>query len=191
MAGSKKYTALLDANVLYSGTLTDILIRFHRAEIYRARWSKDIIDELQRNLVKNLSNEKITKRINLMHRAVIDSTISGYEPLINCIDLWPDQDDRHVLAAAVCGHCDAIVTFNLKHFDKKYLEPLNLVAIHPDSFILDQLTLDEPLALGAIHQMLLEWKGDNRFDRLIQHLRTQRLYDCADYLFEYKEILNV
>lgn len=72
MAGSKKYTVILDSNVLFSSTLTDILIRLHLAGLYRARWSKDIIDEVKRNLT--LPPEKIDKRISRMQKAVQCST---------------------------------------------------------------------------------------------------------------------
>jgi len=77
-----------------------------------------------------------------MNRAVPDCLVSGYEPLIPIITL-PDPDDRHVVAAAIYGRADAIVTFNLKDFPNSSLAPHYLEAIHPDEFISAQKDLDE------------------------------------------------
>jgi hypothetical protein len=41
--------------------------------------------------------------------------VTGYEGLIESLSL-PDADDRHVLAAAITCHADAIITFNSKYF---------------------------------------------------------------------------
>lgn len=40
-----------------------------------------------------------------------DAMVSGHERLIGALAL-PDPDDRHVLAAAISDHADAIVTAN-------------------------------------------------------------------------------
>jgi len=53
-----------------------------------------------------------------------------------------DPKDRHVLAAAVRGNADAMVTANLKDFPPTALAPYELEALHPDEFLLDQLALD-------------------------------------------------
>jgi len=45
----------------------------------------------------------------LMCDAVPDCIITGYEPLIEAIQL-PDMDDRHVVAAAIKSDAQAIVT---------------------------------------------------------------------------------
>jgi hypothetical protein len=47
--------------------------------------------------------------------AIPDCLITDYEDLTEGLAL-PDKDDRHVLAAAIRGHADAIVTTNLRHF---------------------------------------------------------------------------
>lgn len=57
---------------------------------------------------------------------------------------WPDQP------AALVGHADAIVTFNLKDFPANTLEPLGLEAQHPDDFVVNQLHLNLPEALKAV-----------------------------------------
>ncbi len=51
-----------------------------------------------------------------MNEAVPDSLVEGYQDLIAGLRL-PDEDDRHVLAAAIHCNASAIITFNLKDFD--------------------------------------------------------------------------
>src|SRR5215469_11528177 len=47
--------------------------------------------------------------------AMRDALVTGFEPLIEILAL-PDPDDRHVLAAAIRGHADLIVTTNQRDF---------------------------------------------------------------------------
>lgn len=69
-----------------------------------------------------------------MDASVPDSLIVGYEELIPTLTL-PDPDDRHVLAAAIHGGADGIVTFNLKDFPSSVLDAYGIEAIHPDEFV--------------------------------------------------------
>lgn len=48
--------------------------------------------------------------------------VEDYEPLIPDIVL-PDADDRHVLAAAIKGEANIIITINRKDFPTKTLAP--------------------------------------------------------------------
>jgi hypothetical protein len=57
-----------------------------------------------------------------MDRATRDCLVTGYEKLIPAVEL-PDPNDRHVLAAAIVGRCDAIVSRNLKHFRMSWSDP--------------------------------------------------------------------
>lgn len=54
----------------------------------------------------------------------------------------PDPDDRHVVAAALRGRADTIVTENIKDFPASTLTPLGLEAIGLDDFLLDQYDLN-------------------------------------------------
>ena len=120
MAGSARYTAVLDACVLYPAPLRDVLLSLGRAGLYHARWTHQIHDEWMRNLLAqrpDLAEDTLRRTRELMNTAIPDSLIENYEVLIDKIQL-PDPEDRHVVAAAIIGHADAIVTFNLKTFQR-------------------------------------------------------------------------
>lgn len=51
MAGSARYTAILDACVLYPASLRDLLLSLARDGLYHARWSEEIETEWVRNLL--------------------------------------------------------------------------------------------------------------------------------------------
>ena len=154
MAGSARYTAILDANTLYPAPVCDALLSLAVAGLYHARWTMDIHAEWTRNVVLKRPDlaDRLEKRVRAMNRAVPDCLVENYEVLIASLTL-PDQDDRHVLAAAIAGHADAIVTFNLKDFPNEVLSQYSIEAQHPDDFIMNQLELRQLDALQAFKAM--------------------------------------
>jgi len=74
----------------------------------------------------------------LMDQHATDALVTGYEELIDGLHL-PDPDDRHVLAAAIRGRADVIVTCNLKDFPAGALKSYGIEAQHPDEFLLNLL----------------------------------------------------
>ena len=135
MAGSARYTAILDANVLYPATLRDLLLSLARDGLYHARWSERIQDEWVRSLLArrpDLEAAALRRTCELMAQAVPDSVVQGWQSIEPGLTGLPDADDRHVLAAAICGHAD--VTFNLSDFPVEGLAPFGVEAKHPDDF---------------------------------------------------------
>lgn len=105
--------------------------------LFQARWTDEIHDEWTRNVAANrpdLSAASLARCRKLMDEHVPDSLVVGYEPLIPTLSL-PDPNDRHVLAAAMHGGADVILTFNLKDFPASSLASHSIEAIHPDEFI--------------------------------------------------------
>jgi hypothetical protein len=130
------YTAILDANVLYPAPTRDILIEVAATDLFKAKWSADIHREWIEALLRNepqRNRAALERTRDLMNQAVRDCLVTGYEPLIPTIDL-PDPGDCHVLAAAIVGRCDLIVTQNLKDFPAAALQPYGIEAQHPDEF---------------------------------------------------------
>lgn len=147
-----RYTAVLDACVLYPAPVRDLLMSLAQAGLYHARWTHDIEDEWVRNVLADrpdLSAAQLKRTCALMATAIPDCLVENYRSLIDSVNL-PDLDDRHVLAAAIVARADAIVTFNLKDFPASAMQAHNLVAAHPDDFIADQLELRPIDALAAI-----------------------------------------
>jgi predicted nucleic acid-binding protein len=158
MAGSARYTVVLDANVLYPALLRDLLLSLAHADLYSAKWSVHIRDEWTRSLLRNhpAMGTQIAAAAQAMEDAIADCLVVGYERLIEGLTL-PDPDDRHVLAAAIAGHADAIITFNGKDFPKEILGPLGIEVQTPDEFVLNQLMLEKTTALSAIKRMRERW----------------------------------
>ena len=65
-----------------------------------------------------------------------DALVVDFEPLIDGISL-PDPGDRHVLAAAIKGQADVIVTQNLEDFPQEQLDLCQIEAQHADRFLLN------------------------------------------------------
>lgn len=135
------FVVLYDANVLYPDALRDVLIRVGRRQRLnlRVRWTDRILDEMVANVVEN--NEHIDTRAmdrtrDLMCRAIPDCLITGYEGLIESLSL-PDPDDRHVLAAAIRGQAQAIVTYNVRDFPAEAVASYDIEVLHPDAFLSD------------------------------------------------------
>jgi len=143
-------TAVLDASVLYPLPLRDTLLRIAVADLYSPLWSERILHEATRNLIADgRSNESQAQRL-------IDSMQDTFDaatvPATEVERLEPEMDnepkDRHVLAAAVAGAAEAVVTLNLRDFPRSVCEPLSIEAIHPDEFLLRLHRLD-PAAVQA------------------------------------------
>jgi hypothetical protein len=65
----------------------------------------------------------------------------------------PDEDDRHVLAAAICGRADAIITSNIGDFPHSYLQKFGIEAWDPDQFVVHLLCLDDAKVIDAIRTL--------------------------------------
>jgi predicted nucleic acid-binding protein len=184
MAGSSRYTAILDANVLYPNLLRDILLSLAVAGLYHARWTDRINEEWTRNLVVNRPDiaSKIGLLLEKVNASVPDFLVEKYEYLIDGLGL-PDPDDRHVLAAAIVGHADAIVTSNLKDFPPKVMAQYGIEAQHPDDFIMNQLELRPFEALEVIKTVRARMKNPpHSAESLVDLIEKVGLPQTAQYL---------
>lgn len=164
-------TALLDANVLYPAGLRDFLLRLADRYLYTPLWSADIHAEWTRNLLADrpdLSADTLERTRAAMDRHFPAAVVTGYNALAGTLDL-PDPGDRHVLAAAILGHADVILTSNLRHFPADVLASNALLARHPDAFVVDLFEADPEAVLAAVrgHRAALRNPPRSAFDHLV------------------------
>ncbi len=129
--------ALLDACVLYPTVLREILIGVAEAGLYTPLWSDRILEEWARATVKLGPGAETVARgeIAALRVAFPDASVSRREALEQ--RLWlPDPADVHVLAAAIAGSADVIVTFNAADFPRHTLAEEGLRRDDPDAFLL-------------------------------------------------------
>lgn len=148
------FTAFLDANVLYSALVRDLLMNLTNTGLFRPKWSRAVQGEWIRNLLENrpdLTPDQLERTRELMDKHVPDALVTGYESLIRGLQL-PDANDRHVLAAAIRGRADVIITENLKDFPAEILAPFGIKAQRYREGQEDQLG-----ALGLVVNVIILW----------------------------------
>ncbi|MGH3089237.1 MAG: PIN domain-containing protein [Rubrobacteraceae bacterium] len=170
--------ALLDASVLYPAYLRDLLLRLADAGVYQPRWSAEILDEVARSVKKRLDDagrEKVDRMISLMRTHFEEAEVTGYEDIVPAMTCEPK--DRHVLAAAIVGGADVIVTSNLRHFPPHSREPYNIDACGPDEFLSRQWEQMDPDLCVAI---LRRWTNElRRQPNTLEDVLEERLVTVA------------
>lgn len=194
MAGYVRYVAVLDACVLYPVTIANILMELAWQGIYTAKWTKDIDREWVQSLKrdrKDLTEVKVNYRLEQMHKAIPDWEIprSKYQKLIPALKL-PDPNDRHVLAAAIAGHADCIVTKNVRDFPIKLAKENGVEILHPDDFILLQLTLEPIRSLTVVKHLRARKKNPTLTAiQFVEALEKVELVRTAEHLRQAIELI--
>ena len=119
--------------------------------LFRAKWSADVHEEWISALLEkrpDLTRDKLERTRALMDLHAVDALVTGYEDLIPGLRL-PDPNDRHVLAAAIRGQADVIVTMNLRDFPADVVGEFGIEAQHPDEFVLHLLDLAPETVMAA------------------------------------------
>jgi hypothetical protein len=135
-----RYAALLDACVLVPIVLTDTLLRIAERDVYRPLWSDRILEEALDATIEihpGIEPARLRARFETMSATFEDACVVDWGHLEAKIEL-PDADDRHVIAAAIRGRADCIVTANLRDFPAAALIELDIEITHPDDFLINQ-----------------------------------------------------
>lgn len=186
-----KFTVVYDACVLYPAPLRDTLMRLGLTDLFKAPWTDHIHDEWINALLREnkYSRDTLERVRDLMDLHARDAKVSGYESLIDGLNL-PDPDDRHVLAAAIRCNANAIVTFNLKDFPKQALVQFGIEAIHPDDFIFYQIDMAPAACCKAIRSQRLALKNPEvDIDTLLATLQKLQLPQSVSKLRELVDFL--
>jgi hypothetical protein len=98
-------------------------------------WPKNLVELFQREIATAFPEAEIT--------VTKDSSKASAN----------DLKDRHVLAAAICGGCPVILTFNLRHFKNDNLRDHGIVAIHPDDYLVTLFEIEPSQVIAVIGEI--------------------------------------
>ncbi len=128
--------AVLDACVIYPTVLREILLGCARAGLYEPLWSDRILEEWARAAIKlGPLAEAQARGDGALMRAGFAGAMVRAQPGLEARLVLPDDNDIHVLAVAIAGHADCIVTFNAADFPRHVLAAEGLERRDPDGFL--------------------------------------------------------
>ncbi len=133
-----------------------------KAGMFTPLWSDRIIEEWRRAVDRNGIGAEAAIEIALVTadwRGAIVDVPDGSEDEFTL----PDVNDRHVLAAAIAGNADELLTANISDFPMRTLGQYGVVRRHPDEFLLE-LAFAQPDVVKAtiddVHQRAEQGKGE-------------------------------
>ena len=141
---------VLDACVLYPTVLREVLIGAAKAGLYTPLWSDRILEEWARATRKigPLAELQARSDVAMLKATFPKANIAAHPGLEARLHL-PDENDIHVLAVAIGGSADAIVTFNARDFPRHVLAAEGLARRDPDGFLWEMWS-HHPDAVAAV-----------------------------------------
>lgn len=128
--------AVLDACVIYPTVLREILTGVAQAGLYEPLWSERILREWTRATAKLGPAAQAEAEVEAaLFRTTFARGLMRDQPSIEQRLHLPDENDLHVLAIAIAGHADCIVTFNAKDFPRHVLAEEGIERRDPDSLL--------------------------------------------------------
>lgn len=128
---------LLDACVLYPTVMREVLLAVAKSGAFTPLWSDRILEEWA------LAARKLGPTGEMQARAEVALVSADWPKASVRVPggledrLWlPDPNDIHVLAAAIAGSADGIITVNAKDFPRNILAEEGLTRVDPDGFLL-------------------------------------------------------
>ena len=121
--------------------------------LYQPVWNSEILDEVQRTQTAKLGwpSELSRSWREAVEAAFPEALVTGWEPLLPACLV--DEKDRHVLATAIRGHADLIVTSNLRHFPSEALQPWQILASHPADYLITLYSINGGLVVSRLEEI--------------------------------------
>lgn len=176
------YRALLDANVLVPARVRDVLLTLADIGLFIPLWSSTLLDEVARHLPDSMDAAARAALVGTMARAFPEADVEVPARVDIRIKGDVNAKDQHVVAAALLGGADVIVTEDRRlHEEIERLghgpNPLLIDAQRVDTFVGLTIDIDAPKAAVALVSMarrrwlggapVSDWTDDELLDRVV------------------------
>lgn len=171
---------LLDACVLYPTVMRSMLLGAAQKGAFQPLWSARILEEWARAARKigPMGETQARGEIALIKADWPQAEVTPKGGTQARLYL-PDENDIHVLAAAIDGHADVLMTLNAKDFPRSTLAEEGLKRIDPDSFLYDLWLKDAHLIEDVaedVRKVACQLSGDEwQMRPLLKKARLPRL----------------
>jgi predicted nucleic acid-binding protein len=165
--------AFLDANVLRGQLTTDIMLSLADRKLYEPQWSAEVLDEVKRNRPAGVTAERADARFAQMSKAFPEALVTDYQHLMP--EMQADEKDKHVLAAAVHGQSDVLVTENTKDFAPPTSGPHAMKVERTSEFLNKMLEENPDQVVDAMQRMVdRNRRAPQTMPELIDKMATQQ-----------------
>jgi predicted nucleic acid-binding protein len=141
---------VLDACVLYPPVLRNILLGAASDGLFEPLFSDRILREWVLATGKLGPDQVALADLSATRlRAAFPRGVVREQPDIEARLVLPDPNDIHVLAVAIAGHADAILTYNVKDFPGHVLAAEGIARRDPDGFLWEMFSR-HPARMGTV-----------------------------------------
>ena len=171
---------LIDACVLYPTVMREIVLGVAATGAFEPLWSARILEEWRRAAARR--GQDAGAEIALLSadwpRAAVAVPPGAQEALH-----LPDPDDRHVLAAALAGGADALMTLNVRDFPLRILSSHGLARLEPDAMLAATASPEIAAVVEEVRARAERLSGEPwERGRLLRKARLPRLAKSLDRL---------
>lgn len=154
------FRAFLDANVLVGARERDVILTLGEAGIFDPLWSGGAVEEMLRHLPRSMDSDARAALLTAMTLAFPEANVLW--PGMVTIDVSDsiNEKDRHIVASALWGHADVLVTHDADL--RNDLERSGLVDTQdPAEFVAYAIDVDTEAASEALLTMARDrWLTD-------------------------------
>lgn len=168
--------AVLDACVLYPTVPRVLLLGCARAGLIEPLWSDRILEEWRRAVQRTHPDQMAAVGVEIAQcKAGFPKAMTTAAPDLEASLSLPDENDTHVLATAISGKADALITFNMKDFPGRSLARHNILPRHPDGVLLEAFH-QSPDTLGMlVDGVMAQMPNDMTRRAILKRARLPRL----------------
>ncbi|WP_068402419.1 PIN domain-containing protein [Kribbia dieselivorans] len=148
---------LADANILYSRVLRDYFLYAMTQQLIRVMWSTEILDEVVEHLVENVASFDAgagRRLVAAMNGAFPYSLVEVSEEAMVAAAPFrlTDDDDRHVIAAALAAEATFLCSDDRTGFPPEVMAAIGIEHVTADE-LLSRLISEAPGVMLKVHAM--------------------------------------